>query len=53
MTLLPWPAKKSSTSSVLEDFTDTLTRPSRALEVVLGVDLLSDRHALNNRNVRQ
>ena len=37
------------TSSVLEDFSDALTSPCRALQIVPGADLLSHGHTLRVR----
>lgn len=39
-------AQERSTSSVLEDLSDTLTGAGRAFEVVAGADFLSDCHTL-------
>ena len=41
--------EQSGTGSVLEHFTDTLTRLGRTLEIVLGADLLGYRHTLHRR----
>ena len=39
-------AEKGGACGVLEDLTDTLTRLGRALEVMLGTNLLCHGHAL-------
>lgn len=44
--------QEGGTSSVLEDFTDTLAGLGGALEVVLGADLLRYRHTLYARKTK-
>jgi hypothetical protein len=47
------PAQECSTSSILEDLSDTLTGTGGAFEVVAGADLLSDCHALYIASVQR
>ena len=46
LALLLGSGQEGRTSGVLEDFSDPLTSPCRALQIVPGADLLSHGHTL-------